>query len=81
MEDQHPIFYTEHGEVHCVADERGRKKFLFVNQKSERNSETVAYMKIFTGLANYQGEQQRKRGRLQKNRRPRRRRDSRKPSK
>ena len=62
MEDQHPIFYTEHGEVHCVADERGRKKFLFVNQKSERNSETVAYMKIFTGLANYLGEAQRAAG-------------------
>ena len=59
-DDQHPIFFTEHGEVHCLEDHQKRKKFVFLNPKSDKDhQETVAFLKTFTGLANYLGEAQR----------------------
>ena len=53
-----PKFYTDHGEVHYVTGDNGRKQFQFFNPKAATHERTTAYMKTFTALANYLPEAQ-----------------------
>jgi hypothetical protein len=53
-----PKFYTDHGEVHYVTGDNGRRQFQFFNPKAATHERTTAYMKTFTALANYLPEAQ-----------------------